>query len=97
METNYTIVYFLKGTTIIPQFILTNKAYDVLRSLVQIWLPAFSALYAALGVIWGLPYTQQVVGTVAAITVFLGTCLGISRKNYNVTRDKRDDDLVDSR
>ena len=32
--------------------------------------------------IWGFPYGEQIVGTVTAVDAFLGTCLGISTKEY---------------
>ena len=39
--------------------------------------------YFALAGIWGLPYGEQVVGTITAIDTFLGVLLGISSANYN--------------
>lgn len=61
---------------------LSNKAYDILRFLVQIFLPAFAALYAGLASLWGWEHVTQVVGTSSLVAVFLGTLLGLSRKNY---------------
>lgn len=63
--------------------ILSDNVYDSLKALVQIILPATATLYFALAGIWGLPYGEQVVGTIAAITTFLGVCLGISKHNYD--------------
>ena len=37
----------------------------------------------ALSQIWGLPYGEQIVGTITAIDTFLGALLGISSMNYN--------------
>ena len=48
----------------------------------QIILPALGTLYFALASIWGLPYGEQIVGTITAIDAFLGACLGISTKQY---------------
>lgn len=62
---------------------LSNAAYDKVSWLVRIFLPACSALYFGLASIWHMPAAEQVVGTIAVITVFLGTALGISNKNYN--------------
>lgn len=61
---------------------LSNKAYDVLKWITIIVLPAISALYFGLAQIWGFPYAEQVVGTIAVICTFLGTLLGISSANY---------------
>lgn len=64
-------------------FILSDKMYNGAKRLVQVILPAFAALYFGLAQIWGLPAAEEVVGTVAIVTTFLGVCLGISNKTYN--------------
>lgn len=61
---------------------LNNKAYDVLKYIAQIVLPALGTLYFALAGIWGLPYAEQVVGTISAVDTFLGVILKISSNNY---------------
>ena len=60
-----------------------NKVYDILKYIAQIVLPALATLYFALSKIWGLPYGEEIVGTISAIDVFLGALLGISTMNYN--------------
>lgn len=62
---------------------MSNKTYDVLKWIALILLPAIGALYFALSNIWGLPFGEQVVGTITAVDAFLGACLGISTKQYN--------------
>lgn len=62
---------------------ISNKAYDVLKWIAQYFLPALGTLYFALAGIWGLPYGEQVVGTVTAVDTFLGVILGISTLQYN--------------
>lgn len=61
---------------------MKNETYDVLKFIAQILLPAAGTLYFALASIWGFPYGEQIVGTITAVDAFLGTCLGISTKNY---------------
>ena len=61
---------------------MSNKLYDVLKWIAQILLPAVGTLYFALANIWGLPYAEQVVGTITAVDAFLGVLLGISSKQY---------------
>lgn len=63
--------------------IFSNKVYDVLKFIAQILLPALGTLYFALAGIWGLPYGEQILGTITAIDVFLGALLGISSSKYN--------------
>lgn len=61
---------------------LSNKAYDIMKWIAQYLLPAVGALYFALSQIWGLPYGEQIVGTITAVDAFLGAILGISTMNY---------------
>lgn len=56
--------------------------YDILKHIVQLVLPATGTLYFALSQIWGLPFGEEVVGTIVAITTFLGVSLKISNTNY---------------
>ena len=62
--------------------IFSNKTYDVLKWIAQILLPALGTLYFALAQIWGLPYGEQIVGTITAVDAFLGALLGISSIYY---------------
>jgi len=70
---------------------MSNKAYDVLKYIAQIVLPALGTLYFALAGIWGFPYGEEIVGTIMAIDTFLGVCLGISTANYkkNLKTEKK--------
>jgi hypothetical protein len=61
---------------------LPNKAYDIMCWIAIILLPALGTLYFAIAGIWGLPYAEQVVGTITAIDTFLGAILQISKTNY---------------
>lgn len=63
--------------------VLNSNVYDSLKWLVQIVLPAIGTCYAALAVLWGFPYAEQVVGSISAICVLLGACLRISNSNYD--------------
>lgn len=61
---------------------LDNKTYDILKYVAQIVLPAVGTLYFTLSSIWGLPFGEQVVGTITAIDAFLGALLKISSNKY---------------
>lgn len=67
---------------------MTNKVYDVLKFIAQIVLPALGTLYFALSSIWGLPYGEQIVGTITAVDAFLGALLRISSDQFY--KDGRD-------
>ena len=61
---------------------MTDKTYDILKYVAQIILPALGTLYFALAGIWGLPYGEQIVGTLTAIDAFLGAVLKLSSDQY---------------
>ena len=75
---------------------MNSKVYDVLKYIAQIVLPALGTLYFALAQLWGLPYPEEIVGTITAVDTFLGLLLGVSTSKYNVKKAgesvKRDDD-----
>lgn len=63
-------------------FKFSNKIYDTLKWIALYLLPALGTLYFALSGIWGLPYGEEVVGTITAADTFLGVLLGISSATY---------------
>lgn len=64
---------------------MSNKVYNILKWIAMYLLPAVGTLYFALAGIWGLPYGEQIVGTITAVDTFLGVILGISTAQYNKT------------
>ena len=69
---------------------MSNKVYDVLKWIAMYILPGLGTLYFALSGIWGLPYGEEIVGTVAAVDTFLGVVLGISSATYNKTQENKE-------
>lgn len=65
---------------------LTNEQYDKLKDFITVWLPAIATLYMALAVIWNLPYSEAIAGTIAAIVTFFGSVLKISTTNYRAEK-----------
>lgn len=61
---------------------LSNKVYDILKYIAQVVLPALGTLYFALASIWGLPFGEEIVGTITAVDAFLGALLMISSSTY---------------
>lgn len=64
-------------------FQMSNYTYDILKYIAQIVLPAVGTLYFALSKVWGLPYGEQIVGTITAVDAFLGAILKISTDAYH--------------
>lgn len=68
---------------------MSNQVYDVLKWIAQYLLPAAGTLYFALASIWGLPFGEQVVGTITAVDTFLGVILGISSASYKASAEEK--------
>ena len=62
---------------------MTNRTFDILRTLCEVVLPAVSALYVGLAQIWSFPMAEQIAGTIAVLITFLGAFLNVKRKSYN--------------
>lgn len=80
-------------------FKMSNETYDVLKYIAQIVLPAAGTLYGAISGIWGLPYGEQIVATIAAVDLFMGAVLKISTDDYMKGRisDGRREDHTEKR
>lgn len=68
--------------TPISGFILRDTTYDTLNATVKYVLPGLGTLYAALALIWGFPAPEKIVGSIVAITTFLGIILALSKRTY---------------
>lgn len=62
--------------------IMSNKQYDLMKKLVTVVAPALITLITGLGALYKFDSTA-ITGTLALLTTFAGTVLGISSKKYN--------------
>jgi hypothetical protein len=75
-------------------FVFSEKLYNRVKWVTTILLPAVSTFYFTLSGVWDLPYTTQVIGTLAALATFLGVLIGISTKSYNNSENRFIGDMV---
>lgn len=75
---------------------ISNKLYDVLKFIAQIVLPALGTFYFAIASIWGLPYAEQIVGTITAVDALLGALLGISTIQYKKENTNAESNTTES-
>lgn len=61
---------------------MTNKTYDILKYVALLIMPALATFVNGVGIVWGIPHTNEVTATITALGVFMGAALGISSKNY---------------
>jgi len=62
---------------------MNNKTYDILKWGVITVLPALSVLIATIGNTLNFANTNTVIIILNAVTVFLGTLIGVSSVKYN--------------
>lgn len=61
---------------------LSDRLYNGVKKFTTLVLPGASALYFALAQIWNLPKPEEVVGSISAVTLFLGGLMHISTASY---------------
>ena len=61
---------------------LSNNAYDALKWIALVFLPACQVLWLGLGKVWGFPYLAEIGASIACVDAFLGTLLGVSNLQY---------------
>jgi len=67
--------------------LLSDALYNRMRGLIELGLPAISVFYVTIAGLWGLPATEAVAGTLAALVVLLSVFLRLARKNYTAPTD----------
>lgn len=77
-----------KDTKTELDYLLPDKAYEILKWVALIALPAVAWLVGAVGQQWGLPHCGEIVTTINAVGVFVGALIGVSQ----LTATKPDDD-----
>ena len=73
---------------------LSNRAFNLLRRVVELFLPGLATFYFTLGQLWGLPWVTEVVGTIAAVATLAGVALIVLRGKYDNSMAKYDGEMV---
>lgn len=60
------------------EYLLPDKAYQALKWIGLIVIPALATLLGAVGTAWGWPHLTAIVTTVTAIGTFVGALVGVS-------------------
>lgn len=78
----------------LPTFVLSSKAYAVLKWMTLVLLPASGTAYLAAAELMDWSNGPTVASAIVIFTTFLGTILGISAKNYNAQDVEFDGDMI---
>ena len=74
-------------------YLLPDRAYQVLKWMGLILCPALAALVGAVGPAWGLPHVDSIVLTINAVGVFIGAIIGASQVSAMGSTDRDWEDL----
>ena len=62
----------------VPDWLLPNRVYDVLKWLGLIVLPALAVFVNTVGPAWGWPHVDAIVTTLNALGILAGALIGVS-------------------
>lgn len=71
---------------------MNNKVYDILKWLALVAFDAVGLFYKTIAEIWAMPYGDQVLNTCVAVSVLLGTLIGVSGMQYQNSWGEEDDE-----
>jgi hypothetical protein len=66
---------------------MNDKVYDVLKWIALVALDAVGVFYNTISEIWGLPFGGQVLATCTAISLLIGSMVGIASVTYKKNKD----------
>lgn len=66
---------------------LSNKSYEIMKWITMIALPAISVFIGAVGVELGISDPDTLVTILNAVTVLMGSLIGVSTISYNKDKD----------
>ena len=61
---------------------LSEKTYDILKWIAQVFLPAFTTFLGVVLKCLNVPHTDVILTILVAFDTFLGALLGLSSMNY---------------
>lgn len=61
---------------------MSNKTYDILKFVAQVVLPALATFYVTIAGFWGLPYPEEISGTIMAVDTLIGALLYKASSDY---------------
>ncbi len=62
---------------------LNDSVYTWLKWVAMLLLPSLAVFYGVIGKVWQLPYVEEIVTTLNALGVLIGTLIGVSTYQFN--------------
>ncbi len=67
---------------------ISNKEYDFLKDLALCWFPALMTFIGVVMVTWEIPYTDQVLATMAGLNTFMGAVVKYYKAKYDKEQEE---------
>lgn len=71
---------------------MNNRIYDILKWVSLVALDAIGLFYQTIADIWSLPYGDNVLNTCVALSVLIGTLIGVSGLKYQAVMEESEAD-----
>ena len=71
-----------------PEWLISNKAYDVLKWVGLIVCPALSFFMLSIGQVWGIPYASEIAMSISAAGTAIGALIGASALKGGASNDQ---------
>lgn len=68
----------IEPKTDVPDWLLPDRVYDVLKWVALIVLPALATLVQTLGPVWGWTWADPAATTISAVALTIGVIIGAS-------------------
>lgn len=68
---------------------MSNKVYDILKWVALVALDAVGYFYQELANVWSLPFGNEVLKTCVALSILLGTLIGVSSAKHNKNNEEK--------
>lgn len=66
---------------------LSNETYDFIKTILLPLLTGGATFVLTIGKLWGLPYSEQIAGTMTALATLISFILNASSKEYFSDKD----------
>lgn len=66
---------------------LSDKAYDILKWVALVAIPATEGFWLTVGKVWGFPYLAEIGTTISALGLFIATLIGVSAMNIKKEKE----------
>lgn len=62
---------------------MSNKAYDAIKDISLLWMPAIITLYGVISATWGIPYGEEILATLTGVNAALGAVVKYFKSKYD--------------